>query len=499
MEQESSQNSIERNGIDDAISTKEPTRGYVDKSIYIANNVSAERLLRMRLVIPKYQRPYCWREENVKEFLNDIERWQMEKGKNGVNYHIGSVILKEQNSGDFDIVDGQQRLTTLAILAKLQDFSKEEDNISLLSQQKRCFSTEEIQTLLRARNVIKAFLDLETKKNDQDENASNIDKRTMENVPDTMMSKIFLSKVVFSVVVIGSCQPEDLAYTFFSNNNSTGKPLTDYDLLKTHHLRYVSNDNVANILSEKWHDIEKIGIMNDLLQNMLFRLRNWRNQNSFAFESASKDRHDVFKHFKSVDPLPDFVNYSFCQFRFDSLMSGGEDFFTYVNYYGKKYQEFNKLEVINELVSRLGWYSNGVICAGIKAASFLFYCKFGDIYIKEAVYLLAYRLSKLRNESQIRCDYLGGQTEKTSKKCSDFRETVQMIDQAVSEAQLFAWLYDVKKRYPITNVGNGNLNSAVTGYWHALKKLMEDISKKETFNSSVKISISIPQNTKKEG
>ncbi len=433
--------------------------------VTISNEVSVEEILHKELTIPDYQRPYCWREENVRGFLHDIALWQMDNEKDGVNYHIGTVILKERNDGSkYDVIDGQQRLTTLAILLYCQ---KNDFIPPLLSQSDRHFKKAEIQTLLRARNVIQSFLEQESKKQQMNE------KHHLSS---------FLSSVVFSVVIIAKDQPEDLAYTFFSNNNSTGKPLTDYDLLKTHHLRYINNDNAAKLLSNKWNEIEKTGYLDDLLQKMLFRLRKWKNREWFAFESANKDRHDVFDHFKSVNPLPDFVNSSFNMFRFDSLMSGGIDFFSYVDYYGKKYQEFINLEVVQQLIGKLGGYSNGVICAGIKASAFLFYCKFGDIYLKEAVYLLAYRLSEMRNRSQIRCSYLSDS--------SFFSPIVQALDQSASESQFFAELYDVKKRYIRVNTGEDKSNSVVKQYWESLDELMTIISNKP-FVSSILIPVMV--------
>lgn len=67
--------------------------------------------------IPKYQRPYKWESEQVEQLWDDI----LESHENGViNYFLGSVITAssydEPQSPYIDVVDGQQRLTTLMIL-----------------------------------------------------------------------------------------------------------------------------------------------------------------------------------------------------------------------------------------------------------------------------------------------------------------------------------------------------------------------------------------------
>lgn len=412
-----------------AINANDEGRLSISIPVAICNNVTVEDVLKKNLKIPVYQRPYCWRERNVKGFLNDITQWQASKG---VCYHTGTVVLKQQSNGQYDIVDGQQRLTTLAILK----YMKGDKDIKLLQSGKHLFKTEEIQALLRAKRVA-----------------------------ESSDWKIDLSNVILSVVVLGSTQPDDSAYTFFNSSNSTGKRLSDYDLLKTHHLRYVSTDKESEVFSRKWHQLEQSGKMDDLLQKMLFRLRKWNNKEWFAFESNERDSHDLFNHFKSVDPLPNFPLSNQLLFRFNSRLTGGREFFSYAEYYSKKYNEFTQLEAIKSLEKHLKWHSYGVICDGIKAISFLFYSKFGDIYLKEAVYLLAYRLSVLRNEYQIRCSFLG------DKDRDIFSGITQVLDQVTSEAQFFAFLSDVKARYSITNKGQ-----TATWYWNALKSLMEDLS-----------------------
>jgi uncharacterized protein with ParB-like and HNH nuclease domain len=66
--------------------------------------------------IPRYQRPYKWTAEEVERLWDDIyDAWANEKA----NYFLGSIITarpKDQAGAYLDVVDGQQRLTTLIIL-----------------------------------------------------------------------------------------------------------------------------------------------------------------------------------------------------------------------------------------------------------------------------------------------------------------------------------------------------------------------------------------------
>ena len=392
-------------------------------------------LLTRDLAIPDYQRQYCWQTRNVKDFLEGIALWQKQKEKE-YTYHAGTVILnrkRDTSSELWDIIDGQQRLTTLAIFAHE---IKVGYPIPLLEKEGHLFKEEEIHAIIRARNAIKELI----------HNGIDID----------------LSQIVFSVVTLSNT-PDDLAYTFFSNNNSTGKRLTDYDLLKTHHLRYLSTDKESEFFSKKWMAFEKSGYQDDLLQKMLFRLRKWNNKEFFSFESCGLDKYTVFNHYRSYDPWPSKLPCTQIAFRFNSKLSGGREFFVYSDYYNKKFRDYIQAPSIKALEKYLGWHSNGVICAGVKALAFLFYCKFGDLYLNEAVYLLVYHLSRLRNEYQVRTQYLSD--------IPIFQETTQILDQVTSEAQFFGFLGDFKKRYETTNMG-----AAAKRYWTDRNNLMKELS-----------------------
>ena len=61
--------------------------------------------------VPDYQRAYSWDEEQVNQFLYDVKEHTEKK----TNYYVGHFLFEERN-GDFYIIDGQQRLTTIVLL-----------------------------------------------------------------------------------------------------------------------------------------------------------------------------------------------------------------------------------------------------------------------------------------------------------------------------------------------------------------------------------------------
>ncbi len=77
--------------------------------------------------IPSYQRPYAWTTEQAGELFNDLLNACPETGdiQDAAPYFLGSIVLiKDPQRPEADVVDGQQRLTTLTILlSALRDLS----------------------------------------------------------------------------------------------------------------------------------------------------------------------------------------------------------------------------------------------------------------------------------------------------------------------------------------------------------------------------------------
>ncbi len=79
------------------------------KELSINDLLSSEKY-----IIPLYQRNYAWGENEITQLLQDI--WdKCEENKDG-NYYIGTLIVDKRNDGSLEIIDGQQRHTTLTLI-----------------------------------------------------------------------------------------------------------------------------------------------------------------------------------------------------------------------------------------------------------------------------------------------------------------------------------------------------------------------------------------------
>lgn len=68
-----------------------------------------------RYLVPMYQRNYAWGEGEINQFIQDVFDYQQSKPNQ--TYYIGTLVVFERKDGSFEVIDGQQRFTTLTLLA----------------------------------------------------------------------------------------------------------------------------------------------------------------------------------------------------------------------------------------------------------------------------------------------------------------------------------------------------------------------------------------------
>ena len=67
-------------------------------------------------IIPIYQRNYAWGDDEIGSLLQDIKNACEKNKEQDKNYYIGSLVVYRRENGDFEVIDGQQRLTTFTLI-----------------------------------------------------------------------------------------------------------------------------------------------------------------------------------------------------------------------------------------------------------------------------------------------------------------------------------------------------------------------------------------------
>ncbi len=232
-----------------------------------------------RYSIPAYQRPYSWDKDNVEQLVEDIYNSFKQED---IEYFIGSMICIENEKDEYEVVDGQQRLTTLSIiLARLKDAitdnelvkNKLQDLVMPLDP----FSDEPPVPRLQVRKKESLLYE---KYILQSEEAYFPDKPTYSENLFIENSKVIggffksisqaelcqLAKYILNNVFVVFVKTGDLASSFrlFNVLNNRGLPLSNSDLLKNSLFEVASQGNSdPERVEAAWLRIEEnIGVDN---------------------------------------------------------------------------------------------------------------------------------------------------------------------------------------------------------------------------------------------
>jgi len=232
--------------------------------------------------VPDYQRPYCWEEEQIAQLWDDIYS-AMESGDE--TYFLGPVILIEKKEGSgswFEVVDGQQRLTTLTILfCVIRDlYSKKLEGLdqtltkkiqnsikSLVEEKPRLRLITQLNQQNEFENEILNgvnFKELKYKEKEKEKfiNAANILKQKLgerEKEGGIEAIKKFTEYILRKVEMITIiCTQQEYAIKLFQVLNTRGLDLTPADLIKSHLYSKLEEEIERNAFNATWQDVETI-------------------------------------------------------------------------------------------------------------------------------------------------------------------------------------------------------------------------------------------------
>lgn len=234
-------------------------------------------------LIPEYQRSYVWDTDNIQDLLDDL--WFAFLNKPESEYFLGSLVLKkttETKFNEFEVLDGQQRLTTFFILMSvLRDASNNQDLKDAC--QDRIFQKENkykgiperIRIEYKIRDNVDSFIKKHVLEKDgtiKSEIKNLIDSKNvsishMANAIETMKSffkektekeiedfGVFLGlKLIFIYV---STENREDAFRMFTILNNRGIPLTSADILKSTNIGEITDEKEREKYAKKWEEIE---------------------------------------------------------------------------------------------------------------------------------------------------------------------------------------------------------------------------------------------------
>ncbi|GAA8789878.1 hypothetical protein Kyoto148B_01150 [Helicobacter pylori] len=253
----------------------EPDKKSLKKILVVGNDTYCQ--------IPIYQRPYQWTEENCEELLNDLFENYEDHGED--DYFCGSLVFIQSDEGNktYDIVDGQQRLSTFILLAKVlatlydKDLNKTsrdflEKSLGDTDGEKRkrlIFDTIGFNAEKDFQNALDFFDDLDVSKGENSKsNAPSKGKNSY--LKNAICLKNYLEKkeiadindfirwLYFKVIFIKTtCSNISMALRIFSVLNARGLPLHAIDVFKVELLKKLAKEKDQEDFVYRWNALRQ--------------------------------------------------------------------------------------------------------------------------------------------------------------------------------------------------------------------------------------------------
>lgn len=435
-------------------------------------------LIVSNLIIPDYQRAYVWDSERVKILLEDLDEQinktntsdkrlykfllgnlrlctRIKNNQNVDKYLLGSLILCEgkdkNNKKVLEVVDGQQRLITLALILRV--LFNDSDSGNFLSKSE--------------------FTHSESKKHIK-ENYDFI-KSWFETRPDKLNK--FKKKLKDTIEFICILAPTlDDAFIFFDSVNAKGMRLEAYDLIKAFHLRALETQNCNDLIKIYAKDFESFVKKSDngddknrpikvLLNDILAPARIWL-----------RDRGKLANAIHKVitNPQEHYIYDEFCKEFSATLQTkpqrstnslgilqnfiGGVDFFEFLAHFNRLYEKLLQTEFYDKKIANInetGFKLNGYIYI---MAMLIYFDKFPNGNADYMLRLIARAIFSLRvAESRI--------GEATIKKYAKEQKILSLIYHTSIEQELESELLKfVWDRISIEDKNKDNITNATKLY-----------------------------------
>lgn len=238
-------------------------------------------------LIPDYQRPYAWGEDECATLWDDLFSFAFPNDdyeqfdKNSDEYFLGPIVTFKNKASQMEIIDGQQRLTTIMLLLRAfyDKFTNMKDKQSIKTREAiaRCvWKTDEfddpdmeclkIDSEVASDNDKDEFLQIlrtgsvdSSWKSCYAHNFAFFRKKIEDLVSEYPTYTVyFATRIINNVILLPiEAESQDTALRIFSTLNDRGLPLSDADIFKSQFYKYFSDKGMKDDFIKRWKQLEE--------------------------------------------------------------------------------------------------------------------------------------------------------------------------------------------------------------------------------------------------
>lgn len=306
---------------------------------------------RADFLIPDYQRPYAWGENECQTLWDDIFTFAIpDDGStefdSNSEYFLGPIVTFK-NKDKMEVIDGQQRLTTLMLLLRAfySKFGHMQDKASIATKQniEKClWKTDEfgepdmnalkIDSEVATDKDKEEFLDIlrtgDVSRGQKSRYAENY--RFFQESIQNFLDRFPTYFAYLPTRIMNNCillpieaESQDTALRIFSTLNDRGKPLSDADIFKAQFYKFYSNLGKKDEFIKNWKALEELcekifhpttgTPMDELFTRYMYYIRAKKGIKSSTTEALrkfyEKDSYSILKKEDTLNNLIDLANF----------------------------------------------------------------------------------------------------------------------------------------------------------------------------------------------
>lgn len=199
-------------------------------------------------MIPVYQRNYAWEEDEITALIKDVYDSACKNSK--TPYYIGTLVTYKRGDSEYEVIDGQQRLTTIYIILKALGIKQFRNKLTYGA---RKISASTIQKL-------DEYPDLGEEVDDGIRNGYKFAEKAINTIINATERENFEQFFLQNVRIIHYSVPKDVDLNhYFEVMNSRGEQLEKHEIVKSKLSQYLKGKEVATF-SRVWEACSEMNV-----------------------------------------------------------------------------------------------------------------------------------------------------------------------------------------------------------------------------------------------
>lgn len=236
-------------------------------------------------LIPDYQRPYAWGEDECKVLWEDLFSFSFPNNNcdsfdSSESYFLGPIVTFRNDEGKLEIIDGQQRLTTLLLLLRAfynrLEHMKDNRSIKMREDIEKCIwranefgeydpNDLKINSEVATDNDKEEFMDILRKGTSEGKSRYATNFRYFQDKIGKFIEEYPSFFALYPARILNNCvllpieaESQDTALRIFSTLNDRGKPLSDSDIFKAQLYKFYSSIGKKEEFITTWKELDEL-------------------------------------------------------------------------------------------------------------------------------------------------------------------------------------------------------------------------------------------------